>query len=468
MKRPLGCLTVTAVITALAATLLVLAAAAVTGNAIFSPGSLNAIVAAEPLGGVRSHADLEARCDACHPAPWEASRMADRCLACHAGVGAEMASGTGLHGLLTANGGCRACHTEHHGATASVTVADPVSFPHARTGFFLTAHPLRGQGGSFACADCHTVSLMAFADATCRACHQQLAPAKMTPHVEAFGERCLACHDGIDTYGARFAHLTWPLVGQHAQASCAACHAGARDLVALRDTSPACVSCHRSQDIHLGRLGTSCEQCHSAASWSGATIDHGRTSFPLTGLHSGVACALCHVNDQWTGLGTTCVACHAGDDAHQGRFGTDCGACHNTGGWTDVTFDHSVTGFVLTGAHATTTCQACHPGNAFAGTPTTCASCHARPPTHTSPFTSCGSCHTTKAWLPATFRASHSFPMAHGGAGGVCSTCHPSTWGAWTCVRCHSTSAMASAHSGISGYTTTGCVACHPTGSSGG
>jgi hypothetical protein len=532
MRRPLGCLTVTAVITALAATVLVMALALITGNAIFSPGALNA-VAGEPLGGARSHGDLEARCDACHPAPWEASRMADRCLSCHTRVATEISSGAGLHGLLSSGGECRPCHTDHHGATGSLTVANPSGFPHDRTGYFLTAHPIRGQGGTFNCSDCHSVSLATFSDATCNDCHQQLAPGKMTLHVATFGERCLACHDGIDTYGATFAHLTWPLVGQHAEASCGGCHSGARDLVVLRDTTSACVSCHGSEDIHAGRLGTSCEECHSAATWSDATIDHDRTTFPLTGRHIGIACELCHVDHDWTGLGTTCVACHAGDDAHQGRFGTDCGACHQTSDWTDVTFDHAATGFPLAGGHAGVSCQACHPGGAFAGTPTTCfgchagddahggslgtncgschrptqwsdvtfdhsktkfpltgahasascaachpggvfkalpitcVSCHTRPSTHTSQFTSCGACHTTRAWLPATFAATHSFPMKHGGAGGVCTKCHPSTWAAWTCVRCHSNAAMASVHSGVSGYTSTGCVQCHPKGGGG-
>ncbi|HJW21178.1 MAG TPA: hypothetical protein VJ506_01985 [Candidatus Limnocylindrales bacterium] len=468
MRRPLGCLTGTAFIAAIGALVLGLGLAVVSGNGIFSPGALNAVTGQESRGGVRSHADLATRCDACHTAPWDASRMADRCLACHTEVGEEFSSGSGLHGLMATGGQCRGCHTDHHGLTASLTVANPSGFPHARTGFALTAHPIRGEGGSFSCSDCHVTSLTTFSVATCRDCHQHLAPAKMTPHVETFGERCLACHDGIDTYGAAFAHLTWPLVGGHVQAACGSCHAGARDLVALRDTSPACISCHRQNDIHAGRLGTSCETCHSATSWSDATVDHDRTTFPLTGRHVGLACQLCHVNQQWTGIGTTCVACHARDDAHQGRFGTGCGTCHTTAGWADATFDHSKSGFPLTGAHAAAPCQACHANGVFQGTPTTCASCHSKPATHIGSFSSCGTCHTTTAWLPASFRAGHAFPMTHGGAGSVCSTCHPSSWGSWTCTHCHSNSVMAAAHSGIAGYSSTGCVRCHPTGASGG
>ena len=39
-------------------------------------------------------------------------------------------------------------------------------------------------------------------------------------------------------------------------------------------------------------------------------------------------------------------------------------------------FDHTATGYALTGAHANERCEACHVNGIFKGTPKDCASCH--------------------------------------------------------------------------------------------
>jgi hypothetical protein len=398
MRRPLGCLTGTAIITALVATILFIVADIGTANGIFSPGRLNAAVGATPIGGVTSHAELESRCGACHAAPWSGQRMADLCLACHTDVAHEIAADDGLHGPLRVNRECRGCHTDHRGAAASVTLADLRGFPHERTGYALTAHPLKTTGGTFVCADCHTARLASFAQQTCLDCHARLDPAAMTPHVDTFGRVCLACHDGKDSYGASFAHSVYPLVGRHEGATCGACHRGQTALAAVRGTPTACVACHASDDAHGGRLGTSCEACHTPTAWSDATFDHNKTAFPLTGAHTDVSCERCHV------------------------------------------------------------------GGAFKGTATACAACHARPASHLSSFTDCASCHATGGWRPATFTLSHAFPMGHGGAGGTCTACHPSTWATWSCARCHPDATMNARHAGVAGYSVSGCIQCHPRG----
>ena len=41
-----------------------------------------------------------------------------------------------------------------------------------------------------------------------------------------------------------------------------------------------------------------------------------------------------------------------------------------------ASFNHLKTGFPLTGAHVTVTCEACHVDGIFKGTPKDCAGCH--------------------------------------------------------------------------------------------
>ena len=471
MQRPLGCLTGTALITAALVTLLVLVAAAATGNGIFSPGPLNGQVrngtiggvashAELTIGGVTSHAALEGRCSACHAAPLSGERQADLCLRCHTAVGQEIASGGGLHGRFAAAPDCRVCHTDHGGATASLTRANPTEFAHEVTGFSLAAHAVRGWGARFVCADCHTASLLTFSVQTCLTCHQKLDPVRMAPHLETFGATCLACHDGIDTYGAKFDHHRFPLTGGHVQAPCAACHPGATDLAALRAAPTACVACHAARDIHGGRLGTSCSECHTPATWTDGTIDHNRTSFPLVGAHVGTICLKCHVDRQWTGIATTCRACHAAVDPHQGQFKDDCAACHAATGWKDVTFDHAQTTFKLEGGHAKPACAACHPGGRYVGTPTTCIACHQKDDTHAGTLgTDCAACHQATVWSESTFDHSKSaFPLAGAHTSTACAACHPG--GRYkgtptTCIACHQKDDK---HIGTLG---TDCAACH-------
>ena len=452
-------MTFSALIAAVLITMLLIGSAVITGNGIFSPGPLSAVAKGAAFGGVGSHAELASRCDACHAPIWSGERMGDRCVACHVKVRQEIDSNGGLHGRLfatTAN--CRDCHTDHRGAAAALTLADPRAFPHQLTGYSLGAHALRGQGGKFGCLDCHPGSPVTFTPPTCVACHESIAPSFMAVHQATFGPACLNCHDGVETLGKAFTHASYPLTGKHQEAACAGCHSGATTLAALRAAPTTCVSCHASSDIHDGRLGTSCGDCHTATGWTGATIDHNRTRLPLVGKHIGVLCESCHADRHWTGIGVTCVACHAKDDAHNGGIPGDCAACHAATGWKDVTFDHSATGFTLDGAHVGPTCAACHPGNRYQGTPTTCVACHAGNDVHKGSYgTDCASCHTTKVWSDSTFDHNRlSFPLtgAHGTV--ACTSCHGGGVFKGTptsCVACHAANDV---HKGSNG---TNCAA---------
>jgi hypothetical protein len=463
MRRPLGCMTFSALVAAVLVGVAILIAAVASGNGIFSPGQLSAVANGGPLGGVSSHADLAGRCDACHPAALSSGRMGELCLACHSQVQQEIASKAGLHGrLLATTTNCRDCHTDHRGATAALTLADPRVFPHEQTGYALTAHPLSGQGGSFGCRDCHPGSPVSFSAPTCAACHQSLDAPFMAQHTATFGTTCLACHDGVDSYGKAFDHATYPLSGGHEQVQCGACHQGATTIAALRATSTECVACHAARDIHEGRLGTSCAECHSTATWTDATIDHDRTRYALVGRHVGTACESCHVDRHWTGIGLSCRSCHTKDDPHGGQFAGDCAACHAATGWKDVTFDHAQTGFALDGGHAKPTCAACHANGVYKGTPKTCIGCHAGDDQHRGSLgRDCASCHGTKAWLPASFdHARSSYPLTGAHLSVTCQKCH--VGGVYkgtpkTCAACHTKPAS---HGSAYG---TSCASCHAT-----
>ncbi|HMK09716.1 MAG TPA: cytochrome c3 family protein, partial [Anaerolineales bacterium] len=431
---------------------------------IFSPGELSQVGGAAATGGVTSHAELGTRCAACHAPVWSTDRMGDRCLACHANVRQEIDSQDGLHGGFATAANCRNCHTDHRGVAASLTLSEPLGYPHERTGYMLQAHPTGSLGGVFTCQDCHPDSLRNFSETTCLACHRLLDLPWMTQHQATFGTACLNCHDGIDTYGAHFAHTTYPLVGQHAQIECIYCHRQATTLVSLRSTPAECRDCHAADDIHLGRLGTACSECHTPEGWQGASIDHSRTRFALTGQHRTVACESCHVDRQWTGIGMTCQACHRGDDPHGGQFTQDCSECHTTSGWGDLIFSHAQTGFPLEAAHAKPACADCHPGGRYVGTPASCSGCHAKDDRHNGSFgMNCGACHRPTTWSDWTFDhnlASFRLTGAHRnvacldcheggrfeGTPSSCSACHnkPSSHGSAfgsNCGACHSTSA---------------------------
>jgi hypothetical protein len=356
MNRPLGCLSGSALIATALAALTIYGAAAWTGNGIFSPGELNGVQREAPIGGVLSHAELDTRCGTCHPAFWSGDRMGDRCLACHTEVAAEIEADDGLHDGFATSANCRDCHTEHHGAAGSLTLADPRGFPHARTGFSLLAHPTQGEGGVFLCQDCHPEALRTFEASSCLGCHRTLDVSWTLQHQMNFGKVCLDCHDGVDTYGAAYEHALYTLIGRHAEIECIFCHQGAHTLTALRATPAECVDCHTAADIHEGRLGTACGECHSPSGWEDASIDHDLTRFPLTGQHRDVLCESCHIDRQWTGIGMECRSCHTRDDPHGGQFPVDCAECHTSSGWDDLIFSHASTGFPLEAAHAEVSC----------------------------------------------------------------------------------------------------------------
>ena len=94
-----------------------------------------------------------------------------------------------------------------------------------------------------------------------------------------------------------------------------------------------------------------------------------------------------------------------------------------------IKFDHSKTGFNLTGAHIMARCASCHVDGVFKGTPRDCSNCHvagnrmgaqSKTSKHVATVAPCERCHQNTAWTPVIFN--------HVGlAPGSCLTCHNGT-----------------------------------------
>ena len=170
-----------------------------------------------------------------------------------------------------------------------------------------------------------------------------------------------------------------------------------------------------------GPMQVACENCHTSSAWkpirSKPDFDHGKTGYPLRGLHTVVACQECHVKPVFANVGRNCQDCHA--DIHRRKNGAECDSCHRVSGW-QVSI-HSINEhqdrFPLIGAHAVADCYSCHKAGAVGqfnrqGLSTDCVSCHlkafqkAASPNHmASGFsTDCRQCHTSMdSWMIAAF-----------------------------------------------------------------
>jgi hypothetical protein len=380
---------------------------------------------------------------------------------------------------------CQQCHT-----TTSWTGA---SFDHSTTGF-----PLTGAHTTVQCAQCHVNGnyTLTSANTACASCHLKDFQGTTQPnHVQSgFPQTCQQCHSTTSWMSATFDHSTtgFPLTGAHTTLQCAQCHVNGN--YNLTSANTACVSCHlkdfqgTTNPNHVSSgLPQTCQQCHTTTSWLNANFDHSTTGFPLTGFHTTVACASCHVNNNYnlTSANTACVSCHLADfngttnPSHvQSNFPQTCQQCHTTTSWGNATFDHSTTGFPLTGFHTTLQCTQCHVNGNYNLTAanTACVSCHLtdfnntnNPPHASAGFPqACQTCHSTTNWTSATFNhATTGFALTGFHTSLTCAQCHVNnnyslTSGA--CAQCHlkdyqGTTAPNHAQAGFP----TACDQCHTT-----
>ncbi|MFL6307270.1 MAG: multiheme c-type cytochrome [Candidatus Sulfotelmatobacter sp.] len=378
---------------------------------------------------------------------------------------------------------CETCHT--------TAAWQPASFDHAKSGFPLTgAHTVPPRQ----CTDCHVNNNFNITSTTCVSCHQNDFNNAVSPVAHAgFPTTCQQCHDTVQWTNAKFDHSTtgFTLSGAHTvpPRQCTDCHVNNN----FNITATACVSCHQTDynkattPVPHSGFPTTCAQCHDTVAWTDGKFDHSTTGFVLSGAHTVPPrqCTDCHVNNNFNITATACVSCHQTDYntattpvPHSG-FPTTCAQCHDTVAWTDGKFDHSTTGFVLTGAHTVPPrqCVDCHVNNNYNLTSTTCVSCHLKDfqgttnPNHVSSgfAQTCEKCHNTAAWQPATFdHATSGFPLtgAHTVPPRQCTDCHVNNnynITATACVSCHQTDYnTATTPVPHSGFPTT-CQQCHDT-----
>jgi hypothetical protein len=283
---------------------------------------------------------------------------------------------------------CQQCHT---------TIAwQPATFNHASVGFPLTnahADPPR------VCLDCHINNNYNLTTTACASCHLKDYNTASAPvnHVQTgFPTTCESCHDTVVWTDGKFDHSTtgFPLTNSHTvpPRACADCHIN--NTYNLTTANTACVSCHvndyntATSPINHIQVGfpTACQVCHDTTLWTNGKFDHSATAFPLTGFHTQVACASCHVNNNYTSLPTDCYGCHKSNydgttnPIHKAAptiFTTACVTCHNTTAWTGATFNH--TWFPMNhGSNAANgVCAVCHT-NANDYTVFECTNCHAK------------------------------------------------------------------------------------------
>lgn len=222
-------------------------------------------------------------------------------------------------------------------------------------------------------------------------------------------------------------------------------------------------------------------------------FDHFQTGFPLTGSHSTVDCAACHLKGIFKGTPQRCEGCHnsqiaPGKSAKHISSNNICDNCHTEFSWDSAALDHGAVmggcrtchnGVTATGKHArhvntaAVECDGCH--GTLAWSPArfdhdlavgTCSSCHngvtsiGKPGNHISTAEDCVNCHSTRGWIPArgfnhenaagrcNSAGCHSLPGKHISVNGQCDNCHRTT--GWnppykvdhdfvigTCASCH-------------------------------
>lgn len=277
---------------------------------------------------------------------------------------------------------CLSCHTDYHQQTLGVNCLSCHDFngfkPAVKFDHEQAQYQLKGKHLEVDCIKCHKIEIrngQEFQQFTgieygsCVNCHEDV-------HNNKFGQNCTQCHSEASFHIIKrlsnFDHskTDYPLEGKHQFVDCKLCHKS-------NFTDPInfsrCTNCH--QDYHrqqFSKQGSSpdCADCHNINGFSTATYtlqSHNESHFPLRGAHLATPCFVCHKkSDRWEfrNIGINCFDCH--EDIHAGiidkKFYPDaaCESCHNESRWSDISFDHSKTGFLLEGKHKEQSCRSCH------------------------------------------------------------------------------------------------------------
>lgn len=470
------------------------------------------------------HAEFESECESCHQ-NFDQSNQAKLCLDCHEEIAENLAQQKQFHGNnpQIEELPCRSCHTDHKGRDKDITGLVPETFEHNLTEFELLGRhedlacgschdsdePFRGTASACidchreddrhdvglgeACADCHSpqgwsevafdhdtatdfVLLGEHISQSCGSCHVD-NQFENTPdgcidchklddvHDGARGTECEQCHTPVDWKNSEFDHARetdFDLVGAHGKLDCASCHLTS---MSLPEPPTTCVGCHSADDVHQGKRGTECAECHTSNSWK-VEFDHAEeTGFALAGHHMELTCDACHTENLEEQLPTSCEGCHSQDDPHEETLGA-CDSCHSVKTWReDVRFDHEFTSFPLVGLHQLASCDQCHDSQVFNQADETCVDCHHSEDKHEGTFgEGCSDCHTPGGWELWQFDhgTQTSFVLSGAHSDLICVSCHSPDVGSaentsTECVNCHLTDDI---HDGQFG---SDCSRCHST-----
>ena len=270
------------------------------------------------------------------------------------------------------------------------------------------------------CAQCHANGNYNLTVTTCVSCHLKDFQGTNNPnHTTAgFPQQCEVCHTTSNWNATIFQSRLYRMAADGRSFRTAVqpvSYATATTTLLIRLASAAISMISRARTIpnHVpSGFPQQCDVCHSTAAWSPASFNHNNTGFPLTGAHTSVACASCHVNNNYTTVPTDCFSCHKAD--YQ--------ATNN-------------------------------PNHVSAGFPTTCATCHTTRVGWARPSITPGSRRITAMQMEC---ARHATPTQ-------------SNYGIFQCTNCHTKSNTDGDHRNVSGYVynSVNCYQCHRNGGGG-
>jgi hypothetical protein len=362
---------------------------------------------------------------------------------------------------------CKQCHSE----VSFLIIRSNNNFDHSKTNFKLEDKHL-----TVSCTACHTSNVNApLKHDKCTDCHKDFHQQEFLRDGSAVN--CADCHSTKGFNQTSFSvdrhnQGIFILDGVHTSTPCAKCHKKTGKW-SFRQIGTRCTDCH--EDYHNRQFTQdgvvkNCSNCHNTKGFDQIifTADqHNQGRFRLEGGHLATPCIACHRktgNWNFREIGIRCVDCHK--DIHKGQINpkyypeSNCTVCHKPSRWNNIVYDHSVTGFPISGKHASIACGACHfkPDSAgqvfqkFSGLSTACTSCH--PDDHFKQFddkgvTDCQKCHNFEKWKIDHFDHNTTAFKLDGKHQNVpCIKCHkkitngPSTYvlykiREWKCENCH-------------------------------
>lgn len=322
------------------------------------------------------------QCRDCHPQE-KYTGVPKKCFSCHEADDKHK----GKNGKK-----CKDCHSEKgwslHG------------FNHDKK----TKFPLKGKHKQVHCDQCHRQpAKKKKLSKKCYSCHRF-----GDSHKGLYGKKCKNCHNAKSWKKHKFNHdkTDFKLRGKHKKVSCNSCHTGH---VYKEELETKCLSCHKPDDVHKGKQGKECDECHNAAGWQKKVVfDHNLIKFPLLGAHAALACEECHTSSKFRDAKMKCYACHRKDDEHKKRMGVFCQRCHFSTDWKVWEFDHDdQSDYPLKGAHKGINCELCHKDEVEEDLTisSVCFRCHAEDDTHDGQFgRQCVRCHNEKSFAEVNIR----------------------------------------------------------------